>query len=39
MENDREVNQVLMNIKNASGSIISASLLSVRLTLDRKSVV
>lgn len=32
MENDREVNQVLMNIKNASGSIISASLLSVRLT-------
>lgn len=33
MENDREVNQVLMNIKNASGSIISASLISARITL------
>lgn len=32
MENDREVDQVLMNIRNASGSIISASLISARLS-------
>ena len=32
MENDREVNQVLMNIKNASGSIIGASLITARIT-------
>ena len=33
MENDREASQVLMNVRNASGSIISASLMSTRLTL------
>lgn len=32
MENEREVDQVLMNIRNASGSIISASLISARVS-------
>lgn len=32
MENDREMDQVLMNIRNASGSIISAALISSRLS-------
>lgn len=33
MENDREVDQVLMNIKGSTGSIVSAYLFSARLTL------
>lgn len=33
MEQEREVDQVLMNIRNASGSIISVSLISARLSL------
>lgn len=33
MEQEREVDQVLMNIRNASGSIISVSVISARLSL------
>jgi len=32
MENDREVDQVMMNIKGSTGTILSASLFSARLT-------
>lgn len=32
MENDREVDQVLMNVKGTTGSIINASLFSARIT-------
>ncbi len=33
MDNDREFDQVLMNVRNSTGSIITASLLSARLSL------
>ena len=33
MENDREVDQVLMNIRNSAGSVVAVSLISARLSL------
>lgn len=33
MENDREVDQVLMNVRNSAGSVVAVSLISARLSL------